>query len=303
MFHRISVLKRSRFAHFIRIFICFISILPILLLFQCTTTDSSLEERIQRVDNGLIRAVIIKDQPIEKWNIIDRMKHYKVPGVSIAVINHYKIEWVKGYGVKEVGKEDVVTSDTFFQAASISKPVAASAALHFVEEGVLDLDENVNNKLVDIVPGTQSRYSGGGFTVMQYMLTELTNKPFPQIMREVVLDPLNMKLSTYEQPLPEKRKGEEAIAHRGNGKSIEGKWHSYPEMAAAGLWTTPSDLCRFEIKLMLAYKGKSHKILSKEMVNQMLTVQKGGFGLGIAVAENGEDLRFSHGGGNEGFKL
>ncbi|HDZ26637.1 hypothetical protein LCGC14_0774530 [marine sediment metagenome] len=363
MFDKISILKRIRLAQFVRISICFTFILPILLLFQCITTDSSLEERIQRVDNGLIRAVVIKDQPIEKWNIVDRMKHYKVPGVSIAVINNYKIEWAKGYGVKEVGKEDVVTSDTLFQAASISKPVAASAALHFVEKGILDLDENVNNKLdswripdnkyteeekvtlrrllshssgltvhgfrgyaqgeeiptvlqvldgeepansdpvrVDIEPGTQYRYSGGGFTVMQYMLTELKNKPFPQIMRETVLDPLNMKLSTYEQPLPENRKGEEAIAHRGNGKPIEGKWHTYPEMAAAGLWTTPSDLCRFAIELMLASKGKSNKILSKEMVSQMLTVQKGNYGLGIGVEGKGEYFRFSHGGGNEGFR-
>jgi len=363
LINKIGILQRKLLIQFVRIFICFTFILPVLLLFQCRTTDSSLEERIQRVDNGLIKAVLIKGQPVEKWNIVDRMKHYKVPGVSIAVINNYKIEWAKGYGVKKVGKEDVVTSDTLFQAASISKPVAASAALHFVEEGVLDLDENVNNKLdswsipdnkfteeekvtlrrllshsagltvhgfrgyaqseeiptvqqvldgegpansdpirVDIEPGTQFRYSGGGFTVMQYMLTELKNKPFPQIMRETVLDPLEMRLSTYEQPLPENRKGEEAIAHRSNGKPIEGKWHTYPEMAAAGLWTTPSDLCRFAIELMLAYKGKSHKILSKEMANQMLTVQKGNYGLGIGLGEKGENFSFSHGGGNEGFK-
>ncbi len=291
------------------------------------------------------------------------MKHYKVPGVSIAVIDDNKIEWAKGYGVKEVGKEDVITPETLFQAASISKPVAASAALHFVEEGALDLDENVNNKLdswripdneytkeekanlrrllshsagltvhgfrgyaqgeeiptvqqvldgeepansdpirVDIEPGTQFRYSGGGFTVVQHMLTELKNKPFPQIMREDVLDPLNMRLSTYEQPLPENRRGEEAIAHRSNGKPIEGKWHTYPEMAAAGLWTTPSDLCRFAIELMLAVKGESKKILSREMASQMLTVQKGEAGLGIFVREKGENNRFSHGGGNEGFR-
>jgi CubicO group peptidase (beta-lactamase class C family) len=363
VFDKIGTLGKTRLAQFIRIFICFAFILPSLLLFQCITAGSSLEERIQRVDNGLINAVLIKGQPVEKWNIVDRMKHYKVPGVSIAVINNYKIEWAKGYGVKEVGKEDVVTLDTLFQAASISKPVAASAALHFVEEGVLDLDENVNNKLdswripdnkyteeekvtlrrllshssgltvhgfrgyaqgeeiptvlqvldgeepansdpvrVDIEPGSQSRYSGGGFTVMQYMLTELKNKPFPQIMRETVLDPLNMRLSTYEQPLPENRRGEEAIAYRSNGKPIEGKWHTYPEMAAAGLWTTPSDLCRFAIELMLSVKGKPNKTLSKEMVSQMLSVQKGNYGLGIGLGEKGENFSFSHGGGNEGFK-
>ncbi len=109
-------------------------------------------------------------------------------------------------------------------------------------------------------------------------------------------------LSTYEQPLPENRRGEEAIGHRGNGKPIEGGCHTYPEMAAAGLWTTPSDLCRFAIELMITYKGKSHKILSKQMVNQMLTVQKGYYGLGIGLGKKGENFSFSHGGGNEGFK-
>lgn len=363
MIEKIDILQRTRLIQFVRFFVCLTFILPILLLSQCRTADSSLEERIQRIDNGLINAILIKGQPVEKWNIVDRMKHYKVPGVSIAVINNYKIEWAKGYGVKEVGKEDVVTSDTLFQAASISKPVAASAALHFVEEGVLDLDENVNNKLdswkipenkyseekkvnlrgllshsagltvhgfrgyaageeiptvqqvldgegpansdpvrVDIEPGTQYRYSGGGFTVIQYMLTELKNMPFPQIMREIVLDPLNMRLSTYEQPLPENRRGEEAIAHRSNGKSIEGKWHTYPEMAAAGLWTTPSDLSRFAIELILSVKGKSNKTLSEEMVSQMLTAQKENYGLGIGVGGKEENFSFSHGGGNEGFK-
>ncbi len=363
MINKISILKKTHSVQVVRIFIGFTFILPILLLFHCRTTDFSLEERIRRVDNGLINGVLIKGQPIEKWNIVDRMKHYKVPGVSIAVINNYKIEWAKGYGVKEVLKEEVVTSDTLFQAASISKPVAAYAALHFVEERVLDLDENVNNKLdswkipenkyteekkvslrgllshsagltvhgfrgyaegeeiptvqqvldgegpansdpvrVDIEPDTQYRYSGGGFTVMQYMLTELKDRPFPQIMREIVLDPLNMRLSTYEQPLPENRRGEEAIAHRSNGKPIEGKWHTYPEMAAAGMWTTPSDLCRFAIELMLSVKGKSNKTLSEEMVSQMLTAQKENYGLGIGVGGKEENFSFSHGGGNEGFR-
>ncbi len=363
MFVKIGTLRRTRLVQFIRFFICFPLVLSIIFLFRCRTTDATLAEKIQRVDNGLIRAVLIKDQPVERWNIAERMQHYKVPGVSIAVIDNYKIEWAKGYGVKEVGKEDAVTSETLFQAASISKPVAASAALHFVEEGILDLDENVNDRLafwripdneytkkekvnlrrllshsagltvhgfrgyaqgeeiptvqqvldgedpansdpirVNIEPGTQYRYSGGGFTVMQFLLTEIKDTPFPQIMRETILDPINMKLSTYEQPLPESRTGEEATAYRSNGKPIAGKWHTYPEMAAAGLWTTPSDLCRFAIELMLASKGESHKILSKEMVNQMLTAQKGNYGLGIALRGKGENFGFSHGGGNEGFR-
>jgi len=109
---------------------------------------SDLDERIQRVENGLYERSM-KGLPIgEKLTLVERMEYYKVPGVSIAVINDYKIEWARGYGVLEAGGDQPVTQDTLFQSASIGKPVTASAALHFVEQGLLDLDENVNDKLV-----------------------------------------------------------------------------------------------------------------------------------------------------------
>jgi CubicO group peptidase (beta-lactamase class C family) len=296
-------------------------------------------------------------------SLADRMADYKVPGVSIAVIDNFKIEWAKGYGFKEAGRNDPVTTQTLFQAASISKPVAAFAALHFVEKGILDLDENVNKKLVswkvpeneftkekkvslrgilshsagltvsgfrgytqeedapslrqildgekpansaairvNIEIGKKYRYSGGGFTVMQQLLIDLFNKPFPKIMQETVLKKLGMTNSTYEQPLQESIKANAATAHHINGKSIKGKWHTYPEMAAAGLWTTPSDLCRFAIEIMLSKAGKSNKVLSQDMIQQMLTVQIGEVGLGLFLNYEGENFRFSHGGGNKGFK-
>jgi len=81
-------------------------------------------------------------------NLIDRMAYYKVPGVSIAVINDYQIEWAKGYGVLEAGKDQPVTTETLFQTASSAKPMVAMAALHYVEAGELELDIDVNEKLV-----------------------------------------------------------------------------------------------------------------------------------------------------------
>src|SRR5215510_16309671 len=108
--------------------------------------QAGVAERIQRVENGLLPAVMIKGQTTA-MKLAERMAHYKVPGLSVAVINEGKIEWARGYGVveKEGGKS--VTADTLFLAGSISKPVAALAALLLVEQGKLDLDEDVNLKL------------------------------------------------------------------------------------------------------------------------------------------------------------
>src|SRR5689334_5375798 len=121
----------------------FISILLAILLFTQITPGQStsksrnkpaeqpaavpIQTRIKNVENGLLPAVLVKGD--SGWSIQDRMKHYKVPGVSIAVINNFKIEWVKAYGVKDVETNEPVTAETLFQAGSISKPVAAMAAL------------------------------------------------------------------------------------------------------------------------------------------------------------------------------
>jgi len=103
-----------------------------------SSSGSAIEERIRNVENGLVY-----NQTID-----DRMAYHSVPGVSIAVINDFEIEWTKGYGVLELGGTEPVTPDTLFQAASISKPITAVGALHYVEQGHLDLDENVNDRLV-----------------------------------------------------------------------------------------------------------------------------------------------------------
>jgi len=341
------------------------AVFSLFLLLFCKAYAPDLTERIQRIESGLVPepGIVIKGQAPQRMTLLDRMELYKVPGVSIAVIHDVKIEWAKGYGVKEMGGDDPVTPETLFQAASISKPVAAFATLYFVEQGLLDLDEDVNQKLVswevpeneftkekkvtlrgimshsagltvhgfggyaqgkevpsllqildgekpansasirvDIKPGSKYRYSGGGYTVMQQLLIDVLGKPFPDIMRETVLDKIGMKNSTYEQPLPESIEVHAARAHRINGNMIKGRWHVYPEMAAAGLWTTPSDLCRFAIEIMLSRAGKSNRVLSREMVRNMLTDQNENVGLGLFLWNEGKDFRFMHGGSNAGFK-
>jgi CubicO group peptidase (beta-lactamase class C family) len=105
----------------------------------------TLEARIARVEQGLSPAIRVKEGPT--WSLEERMARHKVPGLSIAVIEEFEIAWAKGYGVRDASGADPVTPETLFQAASISKPVAAAAALRLVQDGVLDLDENVNRRL------------------------------------------------------------------------------------------------------------------------------------------------------------
>ncbi|MBC7790304.1 MAG: beta-lactamase family protein, partial [Anaerolineae bacterium] len=105
------------------------------------------EKRIARVESGLRFPRTIKGRKVVRMRLDDRMRQLKVPGVSIAVVDSFRIAWARGYGVLEAGRASPVTTETLFQAASISKPVAALAALRLAQEGKLALDEDVNHRL------------------------------------------------------------------------------------------------------------------------------------------------------------
>jgi CubicO group peptidase (beta-lactamase class C family) len=164
---------------------------------------------------------------------------------------------------------------------------------------------------VDTIPGAQFRYSGGGTLAMQQLLEDATHTPFPTLLQELVLDPLGMTDSDYTQPPPESVHDLLASGHDEFGTPVEGGWHVYPEMATAGLWTTPTDLCRFALAVQTAYAGGRGALLSQPLAREMLTPQVkssdriGGLtavGLGPFIAEDGAVSRFGHSGGNEGFR-
>jgi CubicO group peptidase (beta-lactamase class C family) len=164
---------------------------------------------------------------------------------------------------------------------------------------------------VDTIPGAQFRYSGGGTLAMQQLLEDVTRTPFPMLMRELVLDPLGMIDSDFTQPPPEEVHDLLARGHDEFGTPVEGGWYVYPEMATAGLWTTPTDLCRYALAVQTAYAGAPDALLSQRLAREMLTPQVtasdriGGLsavGLGPFIAEDGTASRFGHSGGNEGFR-
>jgi CubicO group peptidase (beta-lactamase class C family) len=330
-----------------------------LILLFALRTNAAASDHIEAVENSLLQAVVIKGRPVQHTSIAERMKALNVRGVSIAVINNYEIEWAKGYGFADLESKRPVEITTLFQAGSISKPVAAVAAMKMVEEGKLALDQDINTFLttwkvpdneftkdkkvtlreilshsagltvhgfpgyaagdplptlvqvlngvkpantpairVDVVPGSIWRYSGGGYTIMQLAMIDNNGKPFPEIMRDTVLNQAGMRNSTYENPLPSRLSEVAASGYQPDGKPVPGRYHTYPEMAAAGLWTTASDLARFGIEIQKSREGRSNRILKQATVQEMLTEQKKPYGLGFGMAPNW----FSHGGADEGFQ-
>jgi CubicO group peptidase (beta-lactamase class C family) len=155
---------------------------------------------------------------------------------------------------------------------------------------------------VNLLPDSHVRYSGGGTTVGQLLISDLLGKPFPQIMRETIFARIGMSDSTYEQPLPRTLHKHAATAHPQAYQPVTGKWHVYPEMAAAGLWTTPSDLARAGIELQLALKGETKRLLSRAQARHMLTAGRHeDAALGFWLSGKDKARRFSHGGWDEGF--
>jgi len=154
---------------------------------------------------------------------------------------------------------------------------------------------------VDILPGTQERYSGGGVTIEQQLMIDVTGKAFPELMRKTALEKIGTTDCSYEQTVPLPRASMTASGTYSDGKPVHGRWHVYPEMAAAGLWTTPTDLAKFAIEVANSRHGKSNRVLSHKMTEEMLTPVKEEAGLGFFV-EKENPGQFGHNGADEGFQ-
>jgi len=161
---------------------------------------------------------------------------------------------------------------------------------------------NVGRVFWERPPFTAFKYSGGGTVLVQLLLTDVLARPFHEILRELVLEPVGMKNSTFEQPLPPQRDANAARAHDGRGREMDTKWHMYPEQAPAGLWTTPTDLAKLAIELQKALRGDS-KLLSRAAAQEMVTpVGTGTYAVGFAIERRNEGWYFGHGGSNWGFQ-
>ena len=280
-----------------------------------------------------------------------------VPSASIALIDEGRIAFARAYGKN-------ATPDTLYQAASLSKFVAAIGAMRLVENGTLNLDEDVNETLtawkvpanefdsthkvtlrgllsmtggigvpgflgyevgaplptlaqildgappansppvkVIAVPGSAYHYSGGGYEIAEALMQDATGKPFPQLMRDLVLDPMGMTDSSFDQPPDAALTARATSGHFGDGKELPGRFRLFPEHAAAGLWSTPTDLAKLLVQLAHTWQGFSSILLHRRTLQKMLTPQNGGpYGLGAAVAGDGASLVLMKRGQNIGYQ-
>lgn len=167
---------------------------------------------------------------------------------------------------------------------------------------VLDGAWAANTKAVkvDTAPGTAWSYSGGGYTVLQQAMIDRAGKPFEVLMQETVLAPLGMLGSTFAQPLPAALQATAARPHDQEGKPFAGGAYTHPEQAAAGLWSTPTDLAKFAIAIQRGAAGADNGVISPAMTRTMLTPVRGTYALGLDIQDKGKG--FGHNGSNMGFK-
>lgn len=331
-----------------------------------------LAARIRRVETNLMPYVPVTG--LESWNIEERMRYHRVPGMSIAVIRNYQIDWAKSYGLADTTTRKPVTNETMFSAGSISKLVTAMAALKLVDAGKMALDAPINQYLtswklsendytrktpvtlrmllshrggtsqsayfgftpdksplpsvVDILsgkpgvesravvvnsePGKEFRYSGGGYLVIQMAMMDVTKQDFAPFTNQTLFGPLGLSHTTFTQPLPK------ALASKATWAYSENSWfkgmpYVYPQQAAAGLYSTPTDLARLLINLQNSYRGKGG-LLSPASARAMMTPLAGvsdgyykeqiGLGVFLLQQTTNQDewgLYFDHSGVNAGF--
>lgn len=308
---------------------------------------------------GLESTFYLSGVPRASQTLSSEMRRYRVAAASIAVIDDYRIVWLYAAGFANPSSRVPATTATLFQAASMSKPVAAAAILRLFEARSLSLDADVNTLLrswklptpadgwpqrvtmrrllshtaginvhgflgydrdaplptltqvldgvppannppirVTGVPGSTMEYSGGGTSIAQQVAVDESGETFPAFMQQTLLAPLGMTHSTFDQPLPSGLGTRAADGYYADGKPVHRGWHVYPTMAAAGLWSTPSDLAAFVVAIQNALRGRGRAPIDTTVAREMTTKASDGFGLGPGVSPG----YFSHNGANEGFQ-
>lgn len=322
--------------------------------------SKEIQSKIKQFESNVGLWVKIEGQ---HFTLADRMKSNHVNGVSIALIKDYKIEWAKAYGWADRAEQRPVTTNTLFQAGSISKSLNGVGILKLVEEGKLNLESDINMylkswkfpydslskgkkitianllshtggltvhgfdgyekedtipALIQILngekpanskairsmyePSLRSQYSGGGTTISQLILQDVTGQAYDEYMWKNVLNPMGMSNSFYTQPPPADKENVLATGYYNDGAAVKGKYHIYPEQAAAGLWTKPTDLAKYIIETQLSLQGKSNKVLSPETTRLRLTPYiDSSAALGVYIIKKGDEKYFNHSGSDEGF--
>jgi CubicO group peptidase (beta-lactamase class C family) len=220
-------------------------------------------------------------------------------------INNYLTEWKFPYDEKSGGRK-ITIANLLSHTAGLTihgfPGYAQGEAIPTLNQ-ILDGIKPANTEAIrsSTEPGKSVIYSGGGVTISQLIVTNVTKQPYDKFMKKNVLDPLGMVESSFTQPPSKSKTKVLATGYKADGSEVKGKYHIYPEQAAAGLWTNPVDLCRYIIETQESYRGKSSKVLTPEMTKLRLTTVMQDAALGVFVSTRGSTKYFMHNGGNEGF--
>lgn len=316
-------------------------------------------ERIDYIEENLVPIHYLKGRS-NKVSIPEMMAEDSVPGVSIAFIENGKIAWQKTYGYSNLQDSIPVTSNTLFNGASLSKPVAAMTALNLSEKGYINLNEDVNIYLQDwkvpdnkfteqkkvtlkrlightaginnvvstayflneetpninellsgtkpsvdppasviYVPGQKRKYSNPGYSIIQKLIEDLTDKKFEFVAEELIFKPCLMNNSSFEQPLPTNLLENTATGYSNDLTPYPNQ--VFPWKAAGGIWTTPTDLGKFLIAILEDYHLGKNLILSKKMADSVFQKKPARLGFGKIYNQEKQDLLFEHWGSNSGF--
>ncbi|MEM8886822.1 MAG: serine hydrolase domain-containing protein [Bacteroidota bacterium] len=293
------------------------------------------------------------------------MEKHNIPGLSIAFMKDALPGERRTYGSLQKGQDSPINEETVFSVGSVSKVGNAILTLKLVNEGKLDLDEDVNTYLkswkveqgpfnaeqavtlrhllshtagfsvhgfADYYPGaklpettqildskgpaknakvklifpvgSKFKYSGGGITVIQQIIEDVTGLTYHEAAETYLFKPLGLERSSFENPLPETF-GNIAKAHNKNGKAVAlpRGYQAMPEKAASGLWTSPSDLLKMLSAVMQSEQGSADAFLSPEIVKDMIDPEQASeFGLGPKIAYRDDYHIVEHGGSNESYK-
>lgn len=299
--------------------------------------------------------------------IEERMKHYNVNGLSIALFEEGQNSRTENYGLLEVKSDRNVSDDSIFSACSISKFLTGMIATKLLEERHLDLDENVNDRLVTwkvpeneytknkkvtlrnllshqsgirdpegsfselnsdmdlpkmvellegksqyckvpievlFEPESEFHYSDAGYCIIQQLIEDVTEKPFHQVIKEKIFEPLGMANSHFSTTMLEVDRGNLSCGHNKNGELVHGKYPLYPYPAASGLWTTSLNLAELVLELMNAVNGESKIGISESLAKEMITPQRGKnwAGLGLFLEGSEKELEITSLGWGVGFQ-
>lgn len=319
-----------------------------------SSRTNSLQASIAAVENGI-------EGPNGRTTLVRRMAERQVPALSLAVIDQGQLAWAKAYGQADVQGALPATTNTLFQAASISKSIAAAMALRLFQSGQLPLDGEISPLLnstplanswaandpitvrrilshtagfnrsatttydpgqplpsaldsllgrppsrdealkLEFKPGSRWGYSGGGFIVLQLLMENATSQPFDLLARREIFTPLRMTNSTFANLLPGDRHLPLATGYKTNSP-LPTKWQMHPDQAAAGLWSTASDLALFLCALGRSYAGEDETWLRSELSRQLWSSQFKNSGLGFFLSGSGRYFSVNHDGANAGYR-